>query len=276
MFKARRKYLSPKRPDVHQAVNRATRRTGQHSYGIIPPDFLPHSGPRIMVTTGSGDDRASMAPAPHSNKNAIRRGFLSFAVFLLVLAGSMFGIAQRLDWTPGWVFLGVYVLTGAAAVAYLWRANPEVLIARSQFHWRDETPAHKALFVLLLVAFIAIIQIAALDAGRFRCSAVPLWLVVAGYMLLMLGDAGSVWVLSVNKFAEPSVSIQSDRGHKLIDTGPYAIVRHPLYAAMFFVCLGVPLAMCSYWCCSCRARLLVADRADRDGGPLAVRRTGRV
>ncbi len=178
---------------------------------------------------------------------AMRRGLISFAVFLLVMAGSMFGIAERLDWTPGWVFLGVYLLTGAAAVAYLYRTNPEVLVARSQFHWRDQTPAHKVVFVLLVVSYIAIIQVAALDAGRFHCSAVPLWLVVAGYVLLILGNAGCVWVLSVNKFAEPSVSIQSDRGHKLVDSGPYAIVRHPLYAFAFFLCLGTPLALCSYW-----------------------------
>jgi protein-S-isoprenylcysteine O-methyltransferase Ste14 len=178
---------------------------------------------------------------------AVRRGFYSFAVVLVVMSGSMFGIAERLDWAAGWVFLVVYVLVGAFAVAYLQRTNPEVLVARSQFHWRDQTPAHKLIFVLLAVLFIAIIQVAALDAGRLRWSAVPLWLVIAGYILLLLGDVGCAWVLSVNKFAEPSVSIQSDRGHKLVDTGPYGVVRHPLYAAMFFVCLGVPLALCSYW-----------------------------
>ena len=122
-----------------------------------------------------------------------------------------------------------------------------MLVARSQFHWRDQTPAHKVVFVLLVLLYIAIIQVAAVDAGRLRWSAVPLWLVISGYVLLLLGDAGCVWVLSVNKFAEPSVSIQADRGHQVIDSGPYAIVRHPLYAFAFFLCLGTPLALCSNW-----------------------------
>jgi protein-S-isoprenylcysteine O-methyltransferase Ste14 len=54
-------------------------------------------------------------------------------------------------------------------------------------------------------------------------------------------------VYSVNPFAEPSVRIQWDRGHRVVDTGPYAIVRHPLYAASSFLVAGMPLAMGSYW-----------------------------
>jgi len=71
---------------------------------------------------------------PHSKKSALRRGFVSFAAFVLVMAGSMFLGAGRLDWTPGWAFLGVYLLVAVVAVAYLRRTNPEVLVARSQFH----------------------------------------------------------------------------------------------------------------------------------------------
>jgi protein-S-isoprenylcysteine O-methyltransferase Ste14 len=210
---------------------------------VIRGSFLQTAEQLLKIM--SDEKRDSDAIANHAW--AVRRGFLSFAVFLLVSAVSVFLAAGRLDWTPGWAFLGFYLLTGIVAVAYLYRTNPEVLVARSQFHWRDQTPAHKVLFVLLLVEFLLILPVAGMDAGRLRWSAVPFWLVVAGYMLLLLGDAGCAWVLSVNKFAEPSVSIQADRGHKVIDSGPYAIVRHPLYAAMFLVCLGVPLASCSYW-----------------------------
>src|SRR5262245_26268152 len=57
----------------------------------------------------------------------------------------------------------------------------------------------------------------------------------------------STWVYAVNKFAEPSVRIQSERGHKVVDTGPYAIVRHPLYSVSFFLVCGIPLPLGSYW-----------------------------
>jgi protein-S-isoprenylcysteine O-methyltransferase Ste14 len=58
---------------------------------------------------------------------------------------------------------------------------------------------------------------------------------------------GSVWAYSVNKFAEPGVRIQTERGHQVIDTGPYAIVRHPIYVAGFLIVAGTPLALGSLW-----------------------------
>jgi protein-S-isoprenylcysteine O-methyltransferase Ste14 len=182
-----------------------------------------------------------------SKENAVRRGFLSFAVFLVVMTASMFLGAGRLDWTPGWVFLAVYLLVAVVAVAYLWRTNPEILVARSSFHWSEQTFAHKVVFVLLLVLFMVIFPVAGFDAGRFQFSTVPSWLAIVGYLLFLVGNAGAVWVMRVNKFAEPSVSIQTDRSHKVIDNGPYSVVRHPLYAFTFFLCLGMPLALYSYW-----------------------------
>ena len=76
---------------------------------------------------------------------------------------------------------------------------------------------------------------------------VPPWLVVVGYVLFLIGNAGTIWVFRVNKFAEPAARIQADRSHAVVDSGPYAIVRHPMYAVTFFICLGLPLALGSYW-----------------------------
>ena len=59
--------------------------------------------------------------------------------------------------------------------------------------------------------------------------------------------AGLTWAQSVNKFFEPSVRIQTDRGHHVIDTGPYRIIRHPGYAFGFLLFLGMPLALGSLW-----------------------------
>ena len=66
-------------------------------------------------------------------------------------------------------------------------------------------------------------------------------------MLLLIGMAGNVWVLSAKRVREPSVRIQTECGQKVVDTGPYAIVRHPLYATSFFLCGGIPLALGSFW-----------------------------
>jgi protein-S-isoprenylcysteine O-methyltransferase Ste14 len=70
---------------------------------------------------------------------------------------------------------------------------------------------------------------------------------VLGYALLIAGMVGLTWATSVNKFFEPSVRIQTDRGHKVIDTGPCTIVRHPGYVSFFLVFMGMPLALGSLW-----------------------------
>jgi len=105
----------------------------------------------------------------------------------------------------------------------------------------------KVLIALLMLSFLALFPLAALDSGRFHWSSVPAWLIVLGYALLCIGFFISIWAEAVNKFAEPSVRIQTERGHKVIDTGPYAIIRHPLYFGSLFLFLGIPLALGSYW-----------------------------
>ena len=92
-----------------------------------------------------------------------------------------------------------------------------------------------------------IVPLAALDDGRFHWSHVPWWVCLLGYVLLVAGLVGLTWAESVNRFFEPTVRIQTDRGHMVIDTGPYALVRHPGYVAAFLLCLGMPLSMGSFW-----------------------------
>src|SRR5262249_14989193 len=68
-----------------------------------------------------------------------------------------------------------------------------------------------------------------------------------GYLLFLLSMAVGTWVGAVNKFAEPAVRIQTERGHKVVDTGPYAIVRHPGYVAGLLLFPGVALSLGSIW-----------------------------
>jgi protein-S-isoprenylcysteine O-methyltransferase Ste14 len=70
---------------------------------------------------------------------------------------------------------------------------------------------------------------------------------VLGYTLLISGIVGLIWAQSVSKFFEPTVRIQTDRGHRVIDTGPYALVRHPGYVAACLLNLGIPLSLGSFW-----------------------------
>ena len=130
---------------------------------------------------------------------------------------------------------------------YLLRVNPDVIAGRVNRH---ERPRRWDLLLGLLVALPAMLAIpivAALGDGRFHWSHLPWWGCLAGYAVMLAGFFGVTWATSVNKFFEPSVRIQTDRGHRVIDTGPYRIVRHPGYVFAFAFFLGIPLALGSLW-----------------------------
>lgn len=180
----------------------------------------------------------------NSRGRILRKSMFLLAGNVLFLAVIMF-VPAGLGWCQGWLFFLIFCTFMVLSAAYLWRVNPDIFVARSKVHQGTKS-WDKALMVLILASLLAIFITAALDA-RHVWSSVSTQLMVLGYVLLTLGFVMSTWVFAVNKFAEPSVRIQSERGHKVVDTGPYAIVRHPLYAASFVLFAGIPLAMGSYW-----------------------------
>jgi protein-S-isoprenylcysteine O-methyltransferase Ste14 len=179
-------------------------------------------------------------------RRTLRRGLLEFGAYMLLLAAAMFWPAGGLGWARGWAFLIAFFALNLAAIAYLWRTNPDIVVARSARH-RGTELWDRVLFFLLNLLIVAVFPVAAMDNARFHWSYVPPWLTVVGYVLFVGSMAGIIWVLRVNKFAEPRVRIQGERQHAVVDTGPYAVVRHPFYVLAFFLYGGIPLALGSYW-----------------------------
>jgi protein-S-isoprenylcysteine O-methyltransferase Ste14 len=124
--------------------------------------------------------------------------------------------------------------------------NPEIVTARVNRH-EGTKPWDKVLVRVLLALILAILPVAALDAGRFQWSDLPWWVVAVGYGLMTVGMAGVTWAQAVNKFFEVTVRIQTDRGQRVIDTGPYAFIRHPGYASWFPLGVGTALSLGSLW-----------------------------
>jgi protein-S-isoprenylcysteine O-methyltransferase Ste14 len=187
-----------------------------------------------------------MADGQRVPTRVLFHGILSLGVFLIVLGVAMFLPAGDIRWAKGWLFLLVFLLLTAVSTLYLWRTNPDIFVARSKIH-PGTKGWDKVLVVFLLLSFLALFPVAGFDAGRFHWSRVSLGVIVLGYALLCVGFFVSIWVYRVNKFAEPTVRIQTDRGHKVIDAGPYAIVRHPLYLGALFMSAGIPLDLGSFW-----------------------------
>jgi protein-S-isoprenylcysteine O-methyltransferase Ste14 len=176
-----------------------------------------------------------------------RRLVIFTTASMLILVVCMFVPAGTRARSKGRIFLIVLVGASVVSMLYLRRVNPDVIAGRVNRHegWRS----WDVLLGLLcfLPTMLAIPIVAALDDGRHHWSQMPWWGCLAGYALMMTGFFGVTWATSVNKFFEPSVRIQTDRGHKVIDAGPYGIIRHPGYAFGFLVFLGIPLALGSLW-----------------------------
>jgi protein-S-isoprenylcysteine O-methyltransferase Ste14 len=100
---------------------------------------------------------------------------------------------------------------------------------------------------LALVPGIGHLVVAGLDVGRFGWSSVGVAVHVAGLVALALGMFFIGWTFATNRFASSAVRIQDERGHTVVSTGPYAVVRHPMYLGVLLAVLGSGFALGSWW-----------------------------
>lgn len=164
---------------------------------------------------------------------------LFIALFLFLPAGT-------LNWSKGWLFIAIMLGVISAVILFLQRVNPEVIAARSRIH-KGTKSWDKILLGVYFPAMSAVLTVAALDDGRFHWFPVPWWVCGVGYALLLAGIGIVTWAESVNKFFEVTVRIQTERGHSVIDTGPYAIARHPGYVGGILHAIGIALSLGSFW-----------------------------
>jgi protein-S-isoprenylcysteine O-methyltransferase Ste14 len=191
-----------------------------------------------MSTTGD-----QLRQPEYADRHRLIQGTLWTLLCLVLL---LFVPAGSLAWFKGWLFVVVILVMTIPTALYLKRVNPDVIAARVNRH--EGTKGWDRVVVTILIpTFVSSLPLSALDDGRFHWHPVPWWVCIIGYVLLMIGFLGITWAESVNKFFEPTVRIQTDRGHRVIDTGPYAIVRHPGYLGAWFLFLGVPLSLGSVW-----------------------------
>lgn len=175
------------------------------------------------------------------------QALISLAITLLLMVAALFLSAGTLQWPHGLLFLAVFLLLTLVVMAWLWRVNPEIFVARRRLTGQGTKGWDIVLLLILLPIFPAILIVAALDDGRFHWAPAPLWVILLGYVLLLVGYLGAGWAQAVNRHFEPSVRIQSDRDHHVITTGPYAYVRHPGYIFGTILTLGCALALGSFW-----------------------------
>ena len=169
-------------------------------------------------------------------------------LWLAGMAALLFIPAGTLHWPAGWIFLLVMCAWTFAMSAWLARHDPQLLAERlkplnqpGQKRW-DKILITGAAF--LWAAWLAFMP---LDAVRYRWSQMPAWAEGLG-AIGMLACAYLVYLtFRENTYAAPVVRIQKERGHKVVASGPYRYVRHPMYTGAAFFFLGTPLLLGSWW-----------------------------
>jgi protein-S-isoprenylcysteine O-methyltransferase Ste14 len=168
--------------------------------------------------------------------------------WLVLAAVLLFWAAGTVLWTAGWIYLALTGLGGLGMGLWLARTDPELLKQRlAPPVRRGQKPFDKVFMVVFLPLYHAWLPLMALDCVRFGWSHVPGWLRFAGVLFMLAGYVVVFFVFRVNTFAAPVVAIQAERRQKVVDTGPYAVVRHPMYAGGGLIFVGTPLLLGSWW-----------------------------
>ena len=166
------------------------------------------------------------------------------AVTAAVLWG-VFRLAGGWGWIEGWIYVGVFTLGQSVIGLILWIRSPELIRRRAEAG--EGTKAwDKVCLSFFGLSYLGILVVAAMDKGS-GWSSVPMWTVPAGAGLYVVGAVLVTWAMAVNRFFEKTVRIQTDRGHEVVDSGPYRVVRHPGYVATILGFILVPPLMLRSW-----------------------------
>ena len=169
------------------------------------------------------------------------KAFAGLLILLLVMAGLLFLPASANHFWQAWVFLAVFFAPALAVTVYLMKNDPELLERRMNGGpTAEKEPAQKIIMLLVSVGFIGLMVFPALD-HRFGWSHMPPVVALAGDLLVLLGWLALYYVFRANTYAAATIQLAPD--HKIISTGPYALVRHPMYAGFWLMALGQALLL---------------------------------
>jgi protein-S-isoprenylcysteine O-methyltransferase Ste14 len=164
---------------------------------------------------------------------------------ILTMAALIFIPAGTLAYWQAWVLLVLYSLAAVAMTVDLLRRDPALLERRMKSGPQAETePAQKRIMVVVLAGFFALMAVPGLDR-RFGWSDVPAPMVLAGDAIMLLGWRAIFRVFRVNSFTAATVEIAPEQ--RVVSTGPYAVVRHPMYVGGVLLVLGIPIGLGSWW-----------------------------
>ena len=169
-------------------------------------------------------------------------------LFIFIFIAILFIPAGRLDWLAGWALLGGFIIVVGFLAVWMRQRDP-ALMAERQSAAKAENVKYwdQVIMTVYSVLLLFLLVVASVDAGRMGLSRVPLFVRVIGWLGLGVALV-VVWrVMAENTYLSERVRIQEERGHQVVTTGPYQVVRHPMYVGIIIAVFSVPLALGSWW-----------------------------
>jgi len=178
----------------------------------------------------------------------MKPGFiLKELIWSVVWGASLLFSAGTAHWLSAWIYIIGTPLLSLLSSHLLHRNAPEIAVERTRgaFQKEQTKPDRAVLTMMMMIKFCSMI-VAGMDK-RLGWSDVPGWLQIIGAAFVALTYYTTYRVAIENKFAASVVKIQQSRGHKVIDTGPYQYIRHPMYTGLIVRTIGTPLLLGSWW-----------------------------
>jgi protein-S-isoprenylcysteine O-methyltransferase Ste14 len=169
------------------------------------------------------------------------------AVLLIVfLDGTLFGVAGRLNWRGAWLLTTLFLWSLVIVLAWALKNAPELLEERIH-PGANVKRWDKVILAIYQGLLLAVLVVAALDAGRFRHSMTPAVIPIAGAAAFLALVGWIWWTMSANAYLSSRARIQSDRQQQVATSGPYRYVRHPMYVAIILLVPAMALVLGSWW-----------------------------
>jgi protein-S-isoprenylcysteine O-methyltransferase Ste14 len=183
-----------------------------------------------------------------AGKRLIPKVLAQIAALMVFFAVLLFGAAGTWAWPSAWAFLALFTAVSMAVTLWLAWADPALLEERMKPPIQEgQKPWDRAFLGVLCIVYIGWLVLMGLDARRYGWSDVPLSIQALGGLMIVVSYAGIAWVFRANSFAAPVIRMQAERKQTVISTGPYAVVRHPMYAFAIWQFVGMPLMLGSWW-----------------------------
>jgi protein-S-isoprenylcysteine O-methyltransferase Ste14 len=170
------------------------------------------------------------------------RVILRFVIAAVFIAGVLFLPAGGFDYWQAWVLIAIIFIPMFVASFYFLKHDPQLV--ESRLRTKENVREQKLIIKLAYFVFVTAFILPGFD-HRFGWSHVPLWLTILSQAIALAGYLITYWVMKFNSFASRIIEVQS--GQTVISTGPYRLVRHPMYLGAVVMFLFMPLALGSYW-----------------------------